>query len=126
MDEETYAQIPETLELREIRYNIIEPGRRTHTIDVITTLTDADEYTKEDIAQLYGFRWNSEVFHAQCEERDNLYRGGRSSYSRRIGVAEVGLLVPAAQAFRFRRKPMREVKEDVPPRARRDASNVSL
>ena len=61
MDEETYQRIPETLELREIRYNIVERGRRTRTIDVITTLIDADEYTKEDIAQLYGFRWNAEL-----------------------------------------------------------------
>ena len=60
MDEETYAEIPETLELREIRYNVVVPGRRTRTFDVITTLVDADEYTKEDIAELYGFRWNSE------------------------------------------------------------------
>jgi hypothetical protein len=61
MNEETYAQIPETLVLRELRYNIVEPGRRTHTIDIITTLTDAEEYTVEDIAELYGFRWNVEL-----------------------------------------------------------------
>lgn len=61
MDEETYAQIPKTLELREIRYNIVEPGRRTRTIDVITTLVDSDEYSKEEIADLFGFRWNSEL-----------------------------------------------------------------
>lgn len=61
MDEETYSRIPERLELREIRYNIVEPGRRTHAIDLITTLVDADAYSKEDIAALYGFRWNSEL-----------------------------------------------------------------
>ena len=61
MDEATYAQIPEKLELREIRYNIVEPGRRTRTIDIITTLVDPDQYTKEEIAQLFGFRWNSEL-----------------------------------------------------------------
>jgi len=61
MDEATYAQIPETFVLRELRFNIVEPGRRTKTIDIITTLTDATQYTKEDIAQLYGFRWNSEL-----------------------------------------------------------------
>ena len=61
MDEATYEQIPETLELREIRYWVVEPGRRTRSIDVITTLTDAEQYTKEEIAQLYGFRWNSEL-----------------------------------------------------------------
>lgn len=61
MDEITYQKIPETLELREIRYHVVEPGRRTRSIDVITTLTDAEEYTREDIAQLYGFRWNAEL-----------------------------------------------------------------
>ena len=61
MDTETYSRIPETLVLREIRYQIVEPGRRTKTIDIITTLTDANEYTRDDIADLYGFRWNSEL-----------------------------------------------------------------
>lgn len=61
MDEETYVTIPETLELREIRFNITRPGRRTKTMDIITTLTDADTYTKEDIADAYGFRWSSEL-----------------------------------------------------------------
>jgi hypothetical protein len=61
MDEATYATIPQTLTLRELRYQVVEPGRRTRTIDIITTLVDADEYTREDIAELYGFRWNSEL-----------------------------------------------------------------
>lgn len=61
MDEATYQEIPETLELREIRYSVVEPGRRTRSIDVITTLTDADEYTKDEIGRLYGFRWNAEL-----------------------------------------------------------------
>ncbi|MHB9081729.1 MAG: IS4 family transposase [Pirellulaceae bacterium] len=61
MNAETYARIPETLELREIRYNIVEPGCRTKNIDIITTLVDADEYTTEELAALYGFRWNSEL-----------------------------------------------------------------
>ncbi len=85
MDEETYAQIPETLVLRELRYNIVVPGRRTKMIDVITTLTDATEYTKEDIAQLYGFRWNSELdirsiksnlnlAHVRCKSPEMVHR----------------------------------------------------
>lgn len=61
MDEETYAQIPATLQLRELRFHIVEPGRRTRTIDLITTLTDADEHSPADIAELYGFRWNAEL-----------------------------------------------------------------
>ncbi len=47
--------------LREIRFKIVESGRRTKSIDVISTLVDAIEYTREDIAVLYGFRWNSEL-----------------------------------------------------------------
>jgi hypothetical protein len=61
MDEATYELIPETVELREIRYNIVEKGRRTKTMTVVTTLTDAEQYSKNGIAQLYGFRWNSEL-----------------------------------------------------------------
>jgi putative transposase len=61
MDEATYQKIPQTLELREIRFSVIESGRRTRSIDIITTLTDAEEYTREEIAQLYGFRWNAEL-----------------------------------------------------------------
>lgn len=61
MDQATYDTIPETLEMREIRYNIVEDGRRTQTITIATTLTDAEKYSKEDIAELYGFRWNSEL-----------------------------------------------------------------
>ncbi len=61
MDEATYATIPKTLELREIRYTIVEKGRRTQTLTIVTTLTDSGEYTKDEIAQLYGFRWNVEL-----------------------------------------------------------------
>jgi hypothetical protein len=73
MDEATYAQIPEELVLRELRFNVVERGRRTKTIDVITTLTDADEYAKEEIAELYGFRWNSEVYQPDCTSSARLY-----------------------------------------------------
>jgi hypothetical protein len=61
MSEELYQQIPLELTLRELRYTVTEKGRRTQTIEIITTLTDAEQYTSEDIAQLYGFRWNCEL-----------------------------------------------------------------
>ena len=61
MDEATYATIPETLTLRMIRFNITVPGRRTKTITVVTTLVDPKEYSTEDIAELYGYRWNVEL-----------------------------------------------------------------
>lgn len=61
MDEATYASIPDTLTLREVRYCVVVPGRRVTTLTVVTTLTDAEVYTRGDIAELYGFRWNSEL-----------------------------------------------------------------
>ena len=62
MDQTTYDAIPESMELREIRYNIVEPGKRTQAITIATTLTDADVYSTADIADLYGFRLPLEVY----------------------------------------------------------------
>ena len=61
MSEQLYAQIPQTMTLRELKFNILVPGCRTRTITVITTLTDAAAYPKEDIAALFGCRWNAEL-----------------------------------------------------------------
>jgi len=61
MDQATYAAIPETLELREIRYHVVEKGRRTQILTIVTTLTDAEVYSQKDLAELYGFRWNVEL-----------------------------------------------------------------
>jgi putative transposase len=61
MDEETYAAIPEKIVLREIRFNVVEKGRRVETLTIVTTLLDPHQYSKEEIAELYGFRWNSEL-----------------------------------------------------------------
>jgi putative transposase len=61
MDEATYATTPATLTLREMRYCVTAPGRRTQVLTVVTTLLDADAYSRADIAELYGFRWNSEL-----------------------------------------------------------------
>ncbi len=60
MDKATFAQIPETILLREIRYNVVEKGKRTQSMTVVTTLIE-EELTKEEIAELYGFRWNVEL-----------------------------------------------------------------
>ena len=53
--------IPETLEVRVTRFTIRELGRRVREIEVATTPTDADASARDDIAELYGFRWNTEL-----------------------------------------------------------------
>lgn len=61
MTQEQYDQIPETLTLREVQFDVKVPGCRVETLTVITTLTDPTVYSREDIADLYGFRWNAEL-----------------------------------------------------------------
>jgi len=61
MSQEQYEQIPETLTLREVKFQVTVPGRRTETITIVTTLTDPKAYSREDLAELYGFRWNVEL-----------------------------------------------------------------
>jgi putative transposase len=61
MSPEDYEMIPETLTLREVRFDVTVPGHRPETLTVVTTLTDPEQYSSEDIAELYGFRWNVEL-----------------------------------------------------------------
>jgi len=61
MSEELYAQIPETLTLREVRFQVAEQGRRTEQLVVVTSLIDPETHPAEAIADLYGYRWNAEL-----------------------------------------------------------------
>ena len=61
MDEDTYARLPETLSVREVRVVVTAPGCRSREILVATTLTDARAYPKEDIEELYHKRWHVEL-----------------------------------------------------------------
>jgi hypothetical protein len=61
MDEATYALMPKTLTVRELRFQINEPGYRTHEIVMATTLLDHRAYRKEDVADLYHQRWQIEL-----------------------------------------------------------------
>ena len=61
MDEETYAQVPGELAVRELRITVRQPGFRVDELVLVTTLTDAVEYPKEDVAALFLERWNIEL-----------------------------------------------------------------
>ncbi len=73
IDKETYDALPEFLLIRECRVQIAQPGFRVRTVIVATTLLDADEFTKDDIAQLYRARWNAEIFHLDHRSSAGLY-----------------------------------------------------
>jgi Transposase DDE domain len=61
LDEDTYNQIPETMEIRQVRIHIGKPGFRTRVLDLATTLLDPDIYTKSDLASLFRQRWHAEL-----------------------------------------------------------------
>ena len=61
IDRETYDALPEFLMIRECRVQIEQRGFRVRTIIVATTLLDPDEFTKNDLTQLYRARWNAEL-----------------------------------------------------------------
>jgi putative transposase len=61
MSAEQYAELPDALTLREVRIHVAQKGFRTHSLVVVTTLLDADEYPPEEIALLYRRRWQAEL-----------------------------------------------------------------
>jgi hypothetical protein len=61
MDEGTYATIPPTLAVRELKVRVAIPGFRVQQLVVVTTLTDAERDPKSAIAGLFRQRWNVEL-----------------------------------------------------------------
>ena len=61
MDQQTYDRMPASLEVRQVGVHVGQPGFRTESFVVLTTLTDAKVYTKDDVAELYHYRWLAEL-----------------------------------------------------------------
>lgn len=61
IDRATYDALPEFLLIREVQVRVEQPGFRTKTLIVATTLLDATAITKEDLGQVYRTRWNAEL-----------------------------------------------------------------
>jgi hypothetical protein len=61
LDEQTYAALPDTLTVREVRITVARPGYRVRELTVVTTLLDAVAYAKADITDLYHRRWQVEL-----------------------------------------------------------------
>jgi len=61
MDQASYEQIPESMTVRLIEVQVEKPGFRVKSLWVVTTLTDAKEYPKEEIADIYRQRWLVEL-----------------------------------------------------------------
>ena len=64
MSRELYESMPPSITLREIRYVVTEPGRKQQPLVIVTTMFQHEgrqEVSHEDIAELFGFRWNAEL-----------------------------------------------------------------
>ena len=57
MSVEQFAALPESLQIRELRYTITRRGFRTKTITLATTLLDSQVYELPELAALYRDRW---------------------------------------------------------------------
>ncbi len=61
MDATTWASLPETVLVRELRFSTPQRGYRTRVITLIKTLLDPEAYPATALAELYLGRWQIEV-----------------------------------------------------------------
>jgi Transposase DDE domain len=61
LDREAYQALPQSITVREARVRVAQPGFRTKSVVVVTTLLNPRQATKEDLASLYRARWNAEI-----------------------------------------------------------------
>jgi len=61
LSSDLYRRLPDEVTVREVRYKVEVKGFRPNEITLATTLLDSEEYSKEELAQLYEMRWNVEI-----------------------------------------------------------------
>jgi Transposase DDE domain len=61
IDWQTLKLLPERLTIRETRVRIQQPGFRSRSMIVVSTLLDAESVTANDLAEIYRARWNAEL-----------------------------------------------------------------
>lgn len=61
LDAAEFERLPDRLRLRQVRYSITQNGYRTQKVVLVTTLLDSVEYSVDELAALYGERWEAET-----------------------------------------------------------------
>jgi len=72
MDAATFATLPATMLVRELRYRTGVRGFRSHLIMLVTTLLDAERYPRTELAGLYRRRWEIETNFAHLKTTMNM------------------------------------------------------
>ncbi len=57
-----WEALPEKLSLRQIKVTVTQPGFRTKSFHIVTTLTDPSCYSAKAVADLYFQRWEVELY----------------------------------------------------------------
>lgn len=57
-----WNRLPERIQVREIKTVFHYPGFRPQSLTIVTTLLDPEIYPKEELVNLYGLRWKSELY----------------------------------------------------------------
>lgn len=68
---EQWKALPPWIQYRMIRYRIPESRK---VITIVTTLLDKRRFSAEDIAEVYGLRWDVEVYQPDCTSSARLYQ----------------------------------------------------
>lgn len=80
-----YEQMPMFIDVRELAYQAASRGRKAESFVVLTTLLMGGGVSYEDVAELYGFRWNVELdirsiktflnlHHVRCKSPEMVHR----------------------------------------------------
>jgi hypothetical protein len=56
------VDLPQTIVVREVRFQVTQPGFRTQSVTLVTTLLDAKAYPAWALAELYFKRWRMELW----------------------------------------------------------------
>jgi DDE family transposase len=56
-----WESLPDEMEMREVRLTVHRKGYLTRTIMIVTTLLDAEQYSAEDLTDLFAERWHCEL-----------------------------------------------------------------
>lgn len=61
MSQSLYRSLPDTLSIREVRVSVSQKGFRRRELQLVTTLLDAQVYSKQALATAFRCRWHAEL-----------------------------------------------------------------
>ena len=61
MSREEFAALPRVMAMRELRVRVEQPGFRTRSFVVVTSLLDPEAFPRRELAALYRARWHAEL-----------------------------------------------------------------